>query len=300
MVRGPDAPGGPRMPRAVLLATGMARTGAPPDRVRERVGGRTVVVTGASRGIGAATAERLAAVGARVVLLARGAEALDDVVGAVRSRGGTAHAIAVDLRDPQAAAAAGERILAEHGTPAVVVSNAGHSIHRFLADYADRFHDVTRTAGVNYLGPVALLLRLLPAMTAARAGHLVLVSTTSVSVPLPGWSAYGASKSALDAWVASVAPELAVDGVATTTLRLPLVHTAMSAATPAYRRVPGLLPDDVAALVTHSVVARPRVVDPWWSRAAGLAVDLAPGPVDRLATGYVRAVRAARRRRDVP
>src|SRR5665648_1034434 len=120
--------------------------------------------------------------------------------------GGSASALVVDLRDPDAAAAAGDRIVAEHGAPAVVVSNAGHSIHRYVTDYTDRFHDVARTAGVNYLGPVALLLRLLPPMAAARDGHVIAMSTTSVSLPFPGWSAYGASKTAFDAWLAAAAP----------------------------------------------------------------------------------------------
>lgn len=288
-----------RMPLAALIATGLARPGGTPERVAERVRGRTVVVTGASRGIGAATAVRLAGAGAHVMLLARSADGLAEVARridrAAPRTGGSASAVVVDLRDVDAAAAAGDRIVAERGAPAVVVSNAGHSIHRYVADYADRFHDIARTAGVNYLGPVALLLRLLPPMAAARDGHVIGVSTTSVSLPFPGWSAYGASKTAFDAWLAAAAPELALDGIAVTTLRLPLVHTAMSAATPLYRRLPGMYPDDVAALVCHAVVARPRLVEPWWSRGLGLAEDVAPGATDRLLTAFARLERRGRR-----
>lgn len=290
-----------RLPLAFLVATGLARPGGTPARVAERVGGRTVVVTGGSRGIGAATAIRLAGAGAHVVLLARDAGAMKQVAGRIERAaprtGGSASCLVVDLRDPDAAAAAGDRIVTDQGAPVVVVSNAGHSIHRYVADYTDRFHDVVRTAGVNYLGPVALLLRLLPAMSAAREGHVIAVSTTSVSMPFPGWSAYGASKTAFDAWLAAAAPELALDGIATTTLRLPLVHTAMSAATPAYQRVPGLFPEDVAALVCHAVVDRPRLVEPWWSRAIGLARDVAPGAGDRLLTRFARWERRTRGRR---
>lgn len=290
--------GPPRLPLPVLMATGLARPGGSPEQVAERVRGRVVVVTGASRGIGAATAVRLAGVGAHVVLLARGADGLGEVaarIGRAAPRtGGSAECLTVDLRDTDAATAAGDRIVAEHGAPAVIVSNAGHSIHRHLVDYTDRFHDVARTAGVNYLGPVALLLRLLPPMVDARAGHLIAVSTTSVSVPFPGWSVYGASKTAFDAWLAAVSPELAADGIATTTLRLPLVHTAMSAATPAYRRLPGLLPDDVAALVCHALVARPRLIEPWWSRALRLVHDVVPGASDRVLARVVRWERAHR------
>lgn len=288
-----------RLPLAVLVATGLARPGGTPERVAERVAGRTVVVTGGSRGIGAATAVRLAGAGAHVVLIARSVDGLDAVVRRIERAaprtGGSASAVAVDLRDTGAAGAAGDRVVAEHGAPVVVVSNAGHSIHRYVADYADRFHDVARTAGVNYLGPVALLLRLLPAMAAARDGHVIGVSTTSASMPFPGWSAYGASKTAFDAWLAAAAPELALDRIAVTTLRLPLVHTAMSAATPAYRRLPGMYPDDVAALVCHAVVARPRLVEPWWSRGLGVVRDVAPGASDRVLTGFARWERRGRR-----
>ncbi len=177
-------------------------------RLRAAVSGRLIVITGASRGIGATAAGRLALAGARVILLARSEDDLAVVADRIRARGGSADWIAVDLRDTDAAAAAGARILTEFGAPDVIVSNAGHSIHRSLADYADRFHDVTRTAGVNFLGPVALLLPLLPAMTERGSGHLVSVSSTSVSLPAPGWSVYGASKSAFEAWLRSVAPEL--------------------------------------------------------------------------------------------
>src|SRR5690606_1974305 len=115
-----------------------------------RLRGRVVVVTGASRGIGAEVARRLALVGAPMVLLARDRDALEAVASGIRSRGGSALVIAADLRDPDAAGAAGDRILTEAGTPELVVSNAGHSIRRRLLDYTDRPHDVTRTIGVNY------------------------------------------------------------------------------------------------------------------------------------------------------
>lgn len=287
-----------RIPLPALTLTGMARSGASPERVGELVAGRTVVVTGASRGIGAATALRLGAVGAHVVLLARTAGDLDAVAERVRraaartGSGGTATVVPLDLRDLEAATRVGDRIVAEHGAPHVVVSNAGHSINRFVADYADRLHDVTRTAGVNYLGPVALLLRLLPPMTRAGRGHLIGVSSTSIRLPGPGFSVYGASKAAFDAWLRAVAPELIADGVAVTTLRLPLVHTAMSAVTPVYRRLPGMMPDDVAALVCHAIVARPRVVEPWWTLPLGAVMDTAPKTVDRAMSRYVRLARS--------
>src|SRR5690606_20158918 len=152
--------------------------GVRPHRVdgaalRRRVGGRTVVVTGASRGVGRAVAARCAAAGAHVVLLARDGGALASVADRLTAAGRRASTIAVDLRDTDAARDAAERVLADHGPPALLVSNAGHSIRRDLAAYTDRFHDVTRLAGVNLLGPIALALPLLAAMRARGGGHLV-------------------------------------------------------------------------------------------------------------------------------
>ena len=256
-----------------------------------RLRGRVVVVTGASRGIGAETARRLALVGAHVILIARDETALDAVARSIRRRGGQASVIAVDLRDPDAAGAAAERVLAEAGTPEIVISNAGHSIRRRLLDYADRPHDVTRTIGVNYIGPVALLQVLIPAMVEAGRGQVISIGSTSVDIPAPGWSVYGASKTAFDAWLRAVAPELAPHGIAVTTIHLPLVRTAMSAPTygtsgPAMRTV------DAAKVIARAIVERPRLISPWWSRLAGGVLVAFPGLSDRVLREYDRRLGA--------
>lgn len=252
---------------------GVRTDGATPATVRPMVVGRTVVVTGASRGIGRCVAERLAQVGATVLAVARDEAAL-------RSLPDGAVPCVLDLRDTDAATAAAERLLAEHGTPGLVISNAGHSIHRYLSEYADRFHDVARLGGVNFLGPIAFLLPLLREMTAAGSGHLISVSTTSVNVPLPGWSAYTATKAGFDAWLASVAPELRAAGVRTTSLHLPRVRTAMSAPTAGRYPVPELTIDQAADVVCRAIVHRPRLVRPWWAAAGGTLAGLAPGIAD--------------------
>ena len=250
-----------------------------------RLRGRVVVVTGSSRGIGAEAARRLARLGARIVLLARDEAALEAVAAAIRRAGGEAHVIAADLRDPDAAGAAAERILSEVGTPELVVSNAGHSIRRRLLDYADRPHDVTRTIGVNYIGPVALLQVLIPAMVEAGRGHIVSIGSTSIDIPAPGWSVYGASKTAFDAWLRAVAPELAPHGIAVTSIHLPLVRTAMSA--PTYgTSAPAMRPVDAVKLIARAVVERPRLISPWWSRLAGGVLVAFPGLSDRLVRAY--------------
>lgn len=257
--------------------------------VAAQVTDRVVVVTGASRGIGAEVARRLGDVGAHVVLIARSAPALETVAAEVRDRGGEAHVIPCDLRDPEAAEDAAGRVLREAGTPAVVISNAGHSIHRTLAQYVDRGHDVTRTIGVNYVGPVALLRVLAPAMARAGAGHIVAVSSVSVDLPSPGWSVYGASKTAFDAWLAAVAAELA-PRVTTTIVRLPLVRTAMSAPTAAYAALPAMRPLDAAKLVARAIVRRPRLISPWWARAAAVLLAVRPGILDAVLRAGERRV----------
>ncbi|MFW6599268.1 SDR family NAD(P)-dependent oxidoreductase [Propionibacteriaceae bacterium Y2011] len=273
-----------------------ALLGLRPHRVddtalRHRLAGRVVVVTGASRGVGRAVAVRCAAAGGHVVLLARGASALAEVADWIVDHGGAATSIPVDLRDLDAATAAGERVVAELGAPALVVSNAGHSIHRDLSAYVGRLHDVTRLAGVNLLGPIALALPLLGAMREARGGQLISVGSVAMSLPGPGWSVYTATKAGYDAWLRSVSPELAADRVAVTSIHLPLTRTTMSAPTYADSRIPSLSAADAASWVCRAVVTRPRVVSPWWGRVGAVLAAALPGAADRVAAATWRRSR---------
>lgn len=271
---------------------GLRPAGPSREALAARVRGRVVVVTGASRGIGADAAQRLALAGARLVLVARDARTLDPVARRIRARGGWALVVPTDLRDPDAAAAAAERILAEAGTPEIVVSNAGHSIRRRLVDYADRPHDVTRTIGVNYIGPVALLQVLAPAMIAAGRGQIISIGSISIDVPAPGWSVYGASKTAFDVWLRAVAPELSPHGIAVTSIHLPLVRTRMSAPTYGDARV-AMRPVDVSKLIARAIVDRPRLISPWWARLAGAVLVAFPGLGDPVLLAYERRLGAA-------
>jgi NAD(P)-dependent dehydrogenase (short-subunit alcohol dehydrogenase family) len=243
--------------------------------------GRVVLVTGASYGIGEATAERLARAGATVLLLARSRDKLDEVAARIRAAGGKAHPYAVDLAKPESVDALVATVLSEHAGVDIVVNNAGKSIRRSIALSYDRFHDFQRTIDVNYLGPVKLLLALLPGMRARGRGHIVNVSTIGTRVPpAPRWSAYQASKSAFDVFLRSAALEARADGIEVTSIYMSLVHTRMSAPTPAFRRMPGLSPEGAAELVASAIVHRPRTMAPWWLGPAELASDLARGPVD--------------------
>lgn len=250
--------------------------------LRAAVGGKIVLVTGASHGIGKASARKLAAAGATVALVARSGGELERLAAEITTAGGVAHTYPTDLTDMDAVERLGRRLLGEHGHLDVVINNAGKSIRRPIDESYDRFHDFTRTIDVNYLGPVRLLLTLLPAMRARGQGHLVNVSTWGVRMPpAPRWAAYGASKSAFDVWLRSVAAEVSGDGVTATSIYLPLVHTRMSAPTD-FSRVPGLTVAEAADLVCHAVTAKPREIAPWWSAPVQAWTDLTRGRAQRL------------------
>jgi len=169
----------------------------------------------------------------------------------------------------------------------VVVNNAGKSIRRAIDRSYDRFHDFTRTADLNYLGPVRLLLALLPAMRERGSGHVVNVSTVGVLLPpSPRWSAYQASKAAFDVWLRSAAAEMRGDGVTATSIYMALVHTRMSAPTDDFKLVPGLSPDEAAGIVCHAIVDRPSSIAPWWATASALIDVAARGTSDRLVRLY--------------
>ncbi|MEO3787625.1 SDR family NAD(P)-dependent oxidoreductase [Actinocorallia sp. B10E7] len=241
------------------------------------VRGRVVLVTGASHGLGEATARGLGRAGARVLLVARSADKLEAVAEQIRGEGGKAHTHPCDLSDPVAVEELVKQLLETYGRIDVLVSNAGKSMRRSVALQTDRFHDFTRTIGVNYLGPIRLVLALLPSMR-EHGGHIVNVSTIGVRVfPSPRWGAYQASKAAFDVWLRSVTPEIRSDGVTVTTLYMALIYTRMSAPTPIMRRLPGLLPEQAAGLVYRAIIDRPRAIGPWWVGSAELLSLLSRG-----------------------
>ena len=232
------------------------------------VAGKSILLSGASFGIGAATALRLGAAGARLVLLARSAPELQEVVDQIHSRGGSAQGFSLDLSKPDDIDALLPRLIQE-GPYDVVIHNAGKSIRRSLHHSLDRAHDFQRCMAVNYLGPVRLQLGLLPAMIERRAGHIVNVSSLGVRLPAAAhWAAYLASKGAFDHWIAAAVPELRPCGIACTSIYLGLVHTRMSAPTPAYARLPGLSADQAAGVLSRAIIRRPRRLGPWWLEPA--------------------------------
>jgi acyl-CoA synthetase (AMP-forming)/AMP-acid ligase II/NAD(P)-dependent dehydrogenase (short-subunit alcohol dehydrogenase family) len=264
--------------------------GAPSlSRLRKKVDGKIVLITGASFGIGEAAARLLASAGAKVLLVARSKEQLEAVAGEIRAAGGTAEAHPADLMDSEAVAELAHRLLETHGSIDIVVNNAGKSIRRSVALSYDRFHDYQRTIGVNYLGPVRLLLALLPGMRQRRSGQIINVSTFGVRVPPgPRWGAYQASKAAFDTWFRSMGIEARSDGVTTSTLYLPLVYTRMSAPTPSLRGMPGMYPEQAAGLIARAIVRKSRTIAPWWLWPAELAGVVVRRPIEWLLGVFFR------------
>src|SRR4051812_31263284 len=201
-----------------------------PDLYKDRsfegaVNGKTVVITGASSGIGRAAALKIAAAGGIPILVARTKEKLDEVKAEIEATGGTAYVAPCDLSDFDAIDALVETLLADHPRIDMLVNNAGRSIRRSVALSYDRFHDYERTVHLNYLSPVKLMLKLLPHMRDQGGGHIVNVSSIGVQTNPPRFSAYVGSKAALDAFTRVVSSETIGDNVTFTTIHMPLVRT---------------------------------------------------------------------------
>lgn len=249
-------------------------------RLRRRLAGKTVLITGASYGIGECLAEALAGTGAHLLLVARTAEKLLEVQRRVEARGGRAEVFPCDLADAAEVQALLGRL---PGGIDIVVSNAGKSIRRSVFDSLDRMHDFTRTMNLNYYGPVQLLLALIPTLV-ARRGHVINISAVNVLlVPAPRWAAYQASKTAFDQWFRSVGPELNARGVGTTSIYLPLVRTRMIAPTREYARMPAMEPRHVVRLICRAINERRHAYAPWWMLPAQLASVLMRWPWEILA-----------------
>lgn len=258
-----------------------------PFRARRRrpggpLAGRRVVITGASSGIGRATAFAVAAKGGVPLLIARRAAELDAVRADIERSGGQAHTYPCDLTDEEAVSAVVKRMLTEHDGIDMLVNNAGRSIRRSLHDSLHRMHDFERTMAINYFGPVRLMLALLPHMTERRFGHIVQVSTMGTQVGTPRFSAYIASKSALESFTRIAGTETFADGVTFSTVHMPLVRTPMIAPTDLYRRVPAMTPEDAADLVVKALENRPKEVNLTIGKIAELSFALAPKAVTRL------------------
>lgn len=246
------------------------------------------MVTGASSGIGAATARSIGAAGATVLLVARSEDGLRAVEREIVASGGSASVLPTDLCDPDATQALVESVRRDHGAVDVLVSNAGRSIRRPIQLSYDRIHDFQRTIDVNYLGPVRLVLGLLPSMRERRHGHIINVSSLGVLFSAPRFSAYLGSKSAFDAFLRCVAPEVREDGVAITSIYMPLVRTPMMEPAHVWGWLPSLSAEGAAERICKAVVERPVASAPRLAKLGRIAQDLSPAGYEALLESVYR------------
>jgi len=234
-------------------------------RLDRHLKGKTILLSGASYGIGECVALRLASSGAKLILVARTEEKLVAVQQAVIAAGAQAEVFAADLTKEEDLAKLIDYLVTLPDGIDIFVNNAGKSILRSIDDSLDRFHDFTRTMSLNYFGPVQLLLALIPILE-KRKGQIINISALNVLMaPAPKWAAYQASKTAFDQWLRCVAPEIEARGIRTSSIYLPLVRTRMIAPTAAYRKMPAMYPEHVAKIIAKATYQKKRKYAPWWA-----------------------------------
>jgi NAD(P)-dependent dehydrogenase (short-subunit alcohol dehydrogenase family) len=173
-------------------------------------------------------------------------------------------------------------MLADHPAIDMVVNNAGRSIRRSIALSLDRFHDFERTMQLNYFGAIRLVMGLMPHMKERRFGHVVNVSSIGVQTNPPRFSAYVASKAALDAWTRVVSSELIGDNITFTTIHMPLVRTPMIAPTKMYDSIPTLSPDEAGDVVCEAIRRKPKSINTRLGTFGEVSYALAPKAVDQI------------------
>ena len=250
------------------------------DSLHDAVKGKTIMITGASSGIGEAASLQIGKAGGKLLLVARTKEKLDAVAEAVQDVGGTAFVHTCDLSDPDDVERMAREVLAQHGHVDILVNNAGKSIRRSVDRSYDRFHDYQRTMALNYFAPVKLMLDLLPVMRERGSGHIINISTIGLQINTPRFAAYLASKAALDAFSRSIGPEVIGDGVHITTVYMPLVRTPMIAPTKIYDRLPTLSPEQAAGMISEAIRKRPKKIATTLGNLGQLTYAIAPGAQD--------------------
>jgi len=223
-------------------------------------GGKVVLVTGGSSGIGLAAAKKFAEAGAITVICARDEVKLAEAVKEIREAAGAkaqVHSYSADIANEQSCAEMMTWLSENFGGVDFLINNAGRSIRRAIEGSYDRFHDYERTMQLNYFGCLRVTMGLLPGMVAKRRGHVVNISSIGVLTNAPRFSAYVASKAALDAWTRCASSEFADQGITFTTINMPLVRTPMIAPTKIYNNVPTLSPEEAADMVAQACIAKP-------------------------------------------
>lgn len=263
-----------------------------PDLFKDRslggaIGGKVVMITGASSGIGHETALKVGEAGGIVLLVARSADKLEELKTEIEELGGEAYVHPCDLSDVEDVERMANEVLAQHGHVDVLVNNAGRSIRRSVELSYDRFHDFQRTMQLNYFGALKLILTLLPRMRERKSGHIINISSIGVQTNAPRFSAYVASKAALDAFSRTISSEVVDDGVDITAVYMPLVRTPMIAPTKMYDAFPTIGPEEAAEMITDAMIRKPKKVATRLGNFGELLYNVSPKTSDAiLNTGY--------------
>lgn len=225
--------------------------------LRGQVAGKVVLLTGGSSGIGRATIRKIAEAGAIAVTVARDAKQLEETRLEFEAAGLKLITHVVDIASKEQCEELIKIMNDEHGGVDILINNAGRSIRRGIENSFDRFHDYERTMEVNYFGALRLTMGLIPGMLKKKKGHVVNISSIGVLTNAPRFSAYVASKAAMDAWTRCAASEFADRHIDFTTINMPLVKTPMISPTKFYEQVPTLTPEEAAVLVVDAIIHKP-------------------------------------------
>lgn len=244
--------------------------------LQRAVSGKVVLVTGASSGIGRASAVRFGRGGATVLLVARSEELLDEVAAEIRAEGGVAHIHPCNLTDFDQIDALVTKVLDQYGRVDILVNNAGMSIRRKVQHSQERFHDFERPMHLNYFAAIRLAMGLLPTMLEQEHGQIINISSWAALLRPGRFSGYSASKAALEAWSDAVQGEVAGDGVVFTNIHMPLVRTPMIVPTKSYRMMPALSMEQAARVVTDAAVTRARRLTPMVGTTIWLSEAMTP------------------------
>lgn len=239
------------------------------SRLAQRLHHKTIIITGASYGIGEALSYILADIDCRLILLARTTEKLQTIQHQLSAKKAQIEIFPIDLRNNEQIDHFLNHI--EHNQIDILINNAGHSICRPIMQSLHRLHDFERTMQLNYFAPVKLCLALIPKLQ-QTLGQIINVSAINVLLaPTVNWAAYQASKTAFDQWLRCASAELENQNIKISTAYLPLVRTRMIEPTKLYDHVPALQPQQAATIICRLLLTRKHHYKPWWTIPAQLA-----------------------------
>ncbi len=247
-----------------------------PAKLSQRMSGKVALITGGSSGIGFAAAKKLAAAGAKVILVARTLDKLEESKAILEKAGGEAYVYPCDLSDMADIDRMAAEVLKDFGHVDVLINNAGRSIRRGVMESTSRFHDFERTMQLNYFGSVRLIIALLPSMMQRKGGHIINISSIGVLANAARFSAYVASKAALDAFTRCLSAEVKARNIHTTAIYMPLVRTPMIAPTKMYDYIPTWSPEDAADTVVKAILERPKSIATSMGTAAAVSYAIWP------------------------